>query len=293
MIRTCSILSFLLLAAALILNTACSSGGDSGTTTVNINTAPAAIDDTNAEAIGTSAGEGVQKAAASTNLPTAVEVSASSPDMDQINNTVISSFDLLNQPAAYDLSSICETGTVTSSNTTAAESGPYTSTITYTSCKLSSSDTTVNGIAIIHFDDIGDPEAGFYIVYEDFTVSSPTSGTTTINWSYSCSNLSDYLTCEYSSDFVGTDGVKSRMADFSIYGDATSGYSGTATFYHGTFGEVSITVTGITYGSCGSIPDGGHIEFSSTGGSSGTIIFNGDCTVSGTWTNGTTGGSFP
>ena len=102
----------------------------------------------------------------------------------------------------------------------------------------------------------------------------------------------DAFSCTYNSDFVGTDGTTHRIADFNIFGNATDGFNGTATFYHGTFGSVSITATGITYGSCGTYPDGGSVAFDSTDGSSGTIIFNADCSVSGTWDNGVTVGSF-
>jgi hypothetical protein len=299
-------LKFPLLTAFFILITACSSGGDSSsqttpttptttTTTFSGNTAPAAIDASNVEAIGKSAGEAVQKAAASTSLPTSIAISSSSPDMDQINNIVLSTARSINQPAGYDISSyVCESGTASSTYdyTTPVTSGPYDETITYNNCKYSGSNITVNGSVIIHFDDIGDLNAAYSITYNDFTVTDPVYGTTTINWSYSCTNLSDYYSCTYSSDFVGSDGVTSRITEYSIYGDPTGGYTGSATFYHGTYGEVSLTITGITYGSCGALPDGGDIAFSSTTGSSGTIMFHSDCSVSGTWVSGTGSGSF-
>ena len=226
-------------------------------------------------------------------MPGAITVS-SSIDIAQINDIVVSTTSLLNFPAGFDIPGVCNNGSASVPDTEAPPtSGPYNVTITYSNCEVTGTNITVTGTATVHYDDFTDLNAGFSITYNDFTVTDPVNGTTTINLSFSCTNLSDINTCTYSSDFVGNDGITHRVTDFNITGDSTSGFNGTATFFHGTFGEVSITITNITYGSCNTYPDGGDISFISSDGSSGTIIFNSDCTTSGTWSNSSGSGSFP
>lgn len=282
----------LLLGAFMI--TSCSSGGGGSSndgggggtgTAFDGNIDPAAIDASNSEDIGKAAGEAVQKADASTGLPGAIAVS-SSVNMEQINGIVLATTNALNLPAGPDVPGVCDSGSATVSDTTPPSSGQYNITITYTACRVTGTDITVDGTASIRYDDFTDLNAGFSITYSNFTVTDPVNGTTTIDLNFSCTNLSDFTTCTYNSDFVGSDGATHRVTDFTISGDQVSGFNGTATFLHGTFGEVSITITNITYGNCGVFPDGGTISFSSSNGSSGTIIFNADCTVSGTWDDG-------
>lgn len=278
----------LLLGAFLI--TACnSSGGGGGTSSITFDgtTSAAIIDDINAEAIGTASGEAIQKADASTGLPTLISIS-NTTSMDELNNIVISSVNTSNLPAGLDISSgMCTSGSASISDIPQVQSGPVTLTITYNNCALSGSAMTVNGTVLMDYDDISNP-SNFSITYSNFAVTDPVNGTTTINMTMICTNSS----CTFNSDFVGSDGVTHRITNFSIVGDASSGFSGSASFFHGTYGEVSITFNGITYGSCGAIPDGGNISFTGSGSSSGSITFNSDCTVSGTWDTGSTAGSF-
>ena len=287
--------SYILLASSVAFISACSSSSDGGTTSAAVeyagNLDPATIDDLNALAVGTAAGESIQVADSSTGLPTGITTSSSSTaiDMLELNELVMSTADTLRLPAGVDVSaSVCSSGTANVSDTAGASSGPVDFTITYGTCVLIGADITINGTATIHYDDISDINAGFTITYTNFTVTD-SLGTTTINMTMVCTSG---FSCTINSDFVGSDGITHRVADFSITGSAGSGFNGTATFFHGTHGSVSITVTGVTYGSCGSIPDGGTISFSSSDGSSGTVTFNSDCTISGTWSNSSGSGSF-
>lgn len=292
--KTFSNFTFLLLTASVALTTACSSGEDSTATTATTfsgNTTPAAIDATNAEAIGTSAGEAIQIADASIGLPLGVSI-GSSVDMAQLNALVLATVNRSNLPAGIDISSeVCSSGKATSTDPGSVTSGPIDIVATFNTCVFIGvgSDITVSGIVTIHFNDIDNPDAGFKITYTNFTVTDPVNGTTTINLTVECT---DSLNCTTNSDFISSDGSTHRVSNFSVSGNASTGFNGSATFFHSTYGEVSIVFSGITYGSCGAHPDGGNISFSSTTGTSGTITFNGDCSVSGTWDNGVTSGSF-
>ncbi len=283
--------SALLLVAFFI--TGCSSGGGGAAAPVISyagSTTPAAIDADNAETIGKASGEAIQIANSSTGLPIGITIDgAIVADLTEINNIIISHIDVLTLPVGVDISAnLCSTGTASSTDPGNVQSGPVDITVTFNNCALIYSDITISGTARVHYDDVANPNADFSITYTNFKVTDA-NGTTTINMSMVCTSGS---ACVFNSDFVGSDGLTHRVSNFSFYGSASTGFNGTATFYHGTFGSVSITATGITYGSCGTYPDGGDISFSSSNGSSGTIIFASDCSVSGTWNNGVTTGSF-
>ena len=280
-------------------------GGDSDSNTNNTsyngNTSPAAIDITNVEVIGKTSGESVQKAGAAGALPAGITVD-SSINLDKVNDIIISTTDILNLPAGIIIPDICNGGgSVETSNNLPDQSGEYTSTSTFTNCIIADElieppvSMTLNGTAVTYFKNINSETSPFSITYENFKVTDNINGgTTTLNMIFACSDLSDTFTCTYSSDFTGYDGIRHRISEFSITGDKTIGFEGTAIFYHGTFGTVSITASGITYGNCGVLPDGGSILFESTDGSSGTIDFSADCSVSGTWTDSNSNsGSWP
>lgn len=291
--KTFGKLIFLLLTASLALATACSGGGggsSSNTTSYDGNTAAAAIDATNAKAIGTSTGEAIQIADASNELPLGVAV-GSSIDMAQINALVLASVKQSNLPAGLDISAeTCSSGKASITEPGSVTSGPVDLVAKFNNCVfIDDNNITVNGTVTIHFNDIADPNTGFRFTYTNFTVTDSVNGTKTINLTIECT---DAFNCTTNSDFVSSDGSTHRISNFSISGNASTGFNGSATFFHSTYGEVSINFTDITYGSCGASPDGGNISFSSTTGSSGTITFNSNCTASGTWSNGTSSGSF-
>jgi hypothetical protein len=283
--------SAILLSAFLISSCGGSGGGDGGGAAgVSFagNTSPAAIDADNAEAIGTAAGEAIQIANASTGLPAGIAVN---DNLTEINNAIISQLDVFMLPAGIDMSSeLCSPGSGTASTTDpgSAQSGPVNITITFNNCELTGTAITVNGTASMHINDIANIDAGFSITYTNFKVTD-INGTTTINMSMVCTSAS---ACTFNSDFMGTDGTIHRVSEFSVYGNATDGFNGSATFYHGSFGSVDITASNITYGNCGSYPDGGMITYDSTDGTSGTIAFASDCSVTGTWNDGVASGSF-
>ena len=289
---TLSTASALLLGTFII--TSCSSGGgDGGTqqavTSYSGSTAPAAIDIDNAKAIGSAAGESVQIANSSAGLPLGISISDNTVNnLTEINKTITSHIGILTLPAGVDISSdFCSSGSASATDPGNVQSGPVDVTATFNNCALHFSDITISGTAKMHFDDAANLDV-FTINYSNFQVTDP-NGTTTINMTVECSSGAS---CTFNSDFVGSDGVTHRVTEYNIYGNASTGFNGNATFYHGTYGSVSINTTSITFGNCNTYPDDGSIAFSSTNGSSATIIFNSDCSTSGTWTNTAGSGSF-
>ena len=287
---------FLLSTAFIILSTAC---GGSDTPAANNDytgsTTPAAIDASNAELIGKAAGESIQKADATNDLPISIVVNNNpSLDLTQLNATLIeaasSAFNTTSLPTGVAVPAVpaspCDSGT-SSFSFTGGPTGAVTISTTYNNCTLTGSTITVTGRFDVHFDDIQDTSltAAYSFNYINFTISDSVSGTSaTINASLDCPTGFD--SCVMFADFTGTDGNIHRVASFSFI-NTVDGFNGTADFYHATYGQVSIIATNITYGNCGTYPDGGDVSFSSTDGSSGTIIFGADCSVSGTWNNGT------
>lgn len=260
-----------------------SSGGGNAGITYNGNTAPAEIDDSNAKSIGEAAGESVLQASSSSALPGAFET-VKDIDLNPVHEFIIqTSQSLTNLPASFDVdvSKVCTGG-----GSASVSSSGTRSVITYRKCSFSGG-YTINGTVVMN-----DTSSGFSMSYQNVTLSGVSADPVTLNYTITCSNRADFSTCTTSSVFQGSDGQTHQVSDYEITGSSSSGYNGTASFNHYSYGNVSVTVTGITYGNCNSMPDGGSISFSSTNGSSGTINFNSDCSVSGTWTDGVVSGSF-
>jgi hypothetical protein len=238
----------------------------------------------------TAGGESVQHGAdSSSSRVFGVQISESSIDIEALSAKLASAMATAGSPAipvAYTINGSCG-GSVSipddQVNAYSATSGPVTFSMTFSNyC-----DGTVgaqyfmNGQVLFSYDDIADPAAGFTIDYNGFTVNDG-SGPITINMTVDCS---DSTTCIIVSDYIGGDGGIYRVADFSFTGDATTGFSGTATFYHPAHGSVSITASNVTYGACGGYPDGGSITANGITGSA-EIVFNGDCTYVITYDDG-------
>jgi hypothetical protein len=123
--------------------------------------------------------------------------------------------------------------------------------------------------------------------FTNFTVND-NGNITKINATITCDNTG----CNTSSDFTGADGHVHRVSDVSISGDPVNGFNGSMTFYHYTYGSVSVTAYNVMFGSCVDFPDGGSIDFTGTNGSYGSVNFASDCTYTGTYYDGVTSGSF-
>jgi hypothetical protein len=265
------------------------SGGSSAGISYSGNTSPASIDADNAEAIGVAAGEAISQAASTSFLPSSVEVSESS-DLDQvIQDMALEAAQQALLPSGIDVSAqVCTSGgtanTDVSGPATTTGSGALVTTTTFNACD--NGQYTITGTVSVNLDDVDGDSGGMTIVYDDVTVSGFGYGEQTLSYSLTCTDVNDPTSCSTASVFTDADGTAHQISDYSISGTNSSGYNGTATFSHGTFGSVSITATDLTYGSCGSSPDGGSISFTS-GDTSGEITFAANCTVSGSWNDGT------
>jgi len=119
-------------------------------------------------------------------------------------------------------------------------------------------------------------DTAFSISFTNFSTNI-SGNVETFTGTFTCDT--SVFNCTISSDFAGSDGNIYRLEDVDINGDAISGYSVSAVFYHNELGQVSLTtITPITYGTCGLYPDGGEISIGSTDGSQMSVIFNSDCT---------------
>lgn len=278
--------------------TACSGGGSSsGASGISYsgNSSPAEIDGDNAQEIGEVAGESVRRAVGADSLPSGVAID---PVISQqeiraiISDTVSASLGYTPSAAnvVIDVSEdVCSSGSATVGYPESYLGVGYLEMkLSYTNCIVEG--ILFDGVVEATFDDLEDPNAAFSFHYIDFLVQDGMGESVVLNMLVECENQ---LSCFVSSDFVGSDGRVHRVSEFNVTGNDGDGYNGTASVYHSVYGKVSITITNVTYGACGTMPDGGSIAFESVD-SSGTIFFAGDCTQTGTWTNDTSGtsGSF-
>lgn len=117
------------------------------------------------------------------------------------------------------------------------------------------------------------------VTYKNFSVIFD-GETYTINSSMSCTlDESGFpITCTISSVYIGADGLTYGIEDFSVTGDPISGFNVDATFYHSTHGSVTIATTSPIKLECtGPQPSAGAIDFTGSGGTSGSISFD-NCT---------------
>lgn len=288
--NTINIKIFSTLALSLLL-TACGGGSDSDDSSALAftgNDSPAVIDETNVEEIGKTSGEAILQASYSSSLPSAI-VANDNADLDPVHEAILDHSRILSSlPSGLDVSAEVCTGGGSASTNTPVFSGRVVLRITYDNCTLNngSDSFTIDGKVIVIYEDVNDQTAGFSMEYRNVTVSGITDESAFLNYTISCTNLSDSTTCTTSSVFSGSDGRTHQISSYEITGSSSTGFNGSATFSHFVHGRVSITVSNLTYGSCGDFPDGGSISFSSTTGTSGSIVFNADCSVTTSFSDG-------
>ena len=112
----------------------------------------------------------------------------------------------------------------------------------------------------------------FTVIFSNLTMSISGGETFTLNATSTCDFVGNCTV-----DFVGTDGNTYRVGSLSVFGDNTSGYNYSATFYHPDYGSVSVTTTTPLTFNCTSAarPDAGELAFVGDGGTSGRIVFTG------------------
>lgn len=268
-------------------------GGSGSSVSFNGNTDPAAITADNAQAIGTASGEAVQQAASTTSAPTAFPTLLSATNnVKEISNIVASTIEAMTLAGAPEIPGICSTGSVFISDFPENPSGRVEIEIDYNNCVISDSSGsfTFDGSVLYVYLDFNNINAGFIVTYNNFTTTG-TIGTSTLNATYDCTDTS---ACVYRSDYVSSDGAIHRVSFINVTGSGSLSdpYGGSFTFTHSVHGTLFISLSGIFYnGTCDPFPSDGTINFSSDT-SSGSITFNPNCTVFGSYNDGTTTGSF-
>ena len=109
--------------------------------------------------------------------------------------------------------------------------------------------------------------------------------TETINMSLSCTGMDTVPSCTISIIYTGSDGKTYQVANFTVTANATD-YQIEATFYHPTHGTVTMSSTNLAFVGCtNGMPSSGMISFNSDS-SSGTITFTSCTTYDVTWNDG-------
>ena len=276
--------------AAALATTGCGGSSDSASTSTNVYsglTTPAAIDAGNVDTLGHSSTEGTVEAINVNNVPFAVSINASdyselSQHVENIARGLANSSTAPDLPVsivltAADLNAMLGTtqfcgGSVTAPDTF-GQGGSISGTLTFNAVCVDDGVTvlTMNGPVTIT-----ETVNTITMQFSNFTVSSG-GNSETINATLSCD--ASMTSCSLASDFAGMDGTVYRISDISVTGDSVNGHHVNMSFYHPTFGQVSVTTTSaITIGGCGVYPDGGGISVFGTGGSYFNMDFNPDCT---------------
>ena len=121
------------------------------------------------------------------------------------------------------------------------------------------------------------------IAFENLTVGG-IPGVNALNATMVCDT--NFISCDLGG-FVGIDGNNHALDNVEIFGDEFSGFDVDATLVHHVHGEVVISTTvAVSFGLCGPFPHDGSIMYTSTDGSSGSIAFAADCSYTGEWDDG-------
>jgi hypothetical protein len=286
-------------------------GGGSNALTYTGSTDPAVIDSSNAAALGASVADSTTEAisadTAGGNNPFGVSLNISNPNsplarkIAEVSRQILSNAQNSNQPVGvtYTASQLnAEVGGSyfcggSASITDALANGSSQSgTITFNSLCFDLSymgtgqvgEMVMNGSVHITTTDTTETTS-----YSNFTVTYD-GETYAFSGTEVCSTISPY---DCSTLFEGSDGNTYMVSDLSVTGDDVSGYSVSATFFHPTYGSVSIsTTTAVTFCAAGN-PNGGTITFNGASGTYASITFRSDCTgYDGNYFDGTSTGTF-
>ena len=296
---------FMLLSVAIIL-TGCGGGGGggggAGTATYSGVTSAATIDDTSAETLGTTATEAMSEAVTNDSANDGNPFSLAASITNTPNTSSLSS--IVTNIARNAATQMVPLNLPVGLTITSAELGAGFCGGSITVPDDFGQNDTLNGSIVFNnlcFDGDEDGQVTLNgqitftetatlitISYVNFTVVF-NGQTQTVNATITCT--SNFSSCTFSSDYVGEDGKVYRVSDFTVSGNATAGYTISATFFHPDLGSVTIqTTTPITFAANGN-PNGGVLEFIS-GSATATITFNADgLTYSGSWSNTSAGTS--
>lgn len=299
-----------LLGSALILTGCGGGGGGNNSRDVDYTgiTTPAAVTSTNAEELSTTATEAVAHAVVASANPLGVVLSGTANNTAALPQAIVDITRRIQAtlPSANLPVGITESGTDTSDQLNEEFGGSYfcggsiTWSDTWSETSEDSSGTTTFNNLCANLDMLGMGTGQMYLngkmsytdtatqwseTYTNFSVTIH-GETYTYNGTTTCSSVSPY-DCTNSMTYTGSNGPTYKMEDVDISGDNVSGYDVNATFYNPTYGSVTVSATGITFGCSNGYPNEGTITITGTSGSTATITFRSDCTgFDGSWADG-------
>lgn len=239
-------LSYLLLAAAVLLNAACSS--DSGSPSSQ----NATISDANIEELAIAGTEGIKQAVNSSSFTPFAKTD--NPSLAQELTVSLAQQNTAEPSLATD-PNFCESGNVTGFDTLNQNGG----TITYDDCVFSGS--TINGTMIIAISSSGDTTTS--IINADLTISY-LGEVESFDYSATCTfnQASSATSCTFNSQALGIDGRTYSVSNV-IVSNGISGFSVSATVTDPDNGNINIsTTTPVTLICQSGQPDSGVIVVS-------------------------------
>ena len=228
----------------------------------------AVVNADNADELSVAATVGARAAIDQDKAPTAFKPSPQASVILKLSEKLARDMSTANRTANQTIEGVCSSGSVDSQS----NSDGTQFTITYNNCTIAGglelgSSVTANGT--LRYTQNSD--GSFHFAYENFTITY-LGETTTINMVVDCDSDGN---CTYVSDFDGLDGRTYRVEGATV--STTNGYTYTvsATVYDPDYGSITISAN-ITYGSCAAgVPESGSITYTGSGGSSGSVVYNG------------------
>lgn len=289
--------------ALMFTLTACGGGGGGGSNGVtgpsySGSTSPATVDSSNAETLGKAAADaaaqtvGSEAATGSSLFSVVVDSNTSIPSVETTTLTLEIIHNALGEVQAA--SSAQEQNTVAGATITAADLNVEIGTNEFCGGSITvPDDVNTNGPTLditmtfnnLCYDNGVDPQVTMNgtvrlietdttatVIFSNLTMSVEGGDTYTFNASTTCDAFGSNCTV----DFEGSDGTTYRTGNMSVSGSDVSGYSVSGTFYHPTYGSVTLsTTTPMSFNCTGPQPDTGELAFSGDGGTSGSILFQG------------------
>ncbi|PCJ86494.1 MAG: hypothetical protein COA54_08690 [Thiotrichaceae bacterium] len=234
-------LSFLLLSTFIALGTACggSGGGGGGN--------DAEISEENKVALATAGTEGVKQAVNNSNSPTLFAKTNNNTPQQKVTLSLAQTVSQ-NPKLAMDQFFDCDFGTATLN----IDGNTGNGSIVFTQCRIgfgSASGDYIEYNGDVTFNtNISGNIATSVITYNNFTFTTSIGGdvtTESLNLSATCTTNTDTSSssCSYDSEALGIDGRTYEVSDISVSGNASSGYTISATITDPDNGIITITTT--------------------------------------------------
>lgn len=258
-------------------------GGGDGGTTYSGSTSEATVDDTNTDDIGRASAEGTlaslrqEQAQDASPLATDTmsEEAMADVHMDVIREARVTGLNrTVGSQATSTVSGDCG-GSAAVDSTSNSDGSVVTGSVVYSDyCVSDGTDSVIfNGTVDYRIETDSSGALTYYrFSYDNFRFTS-NGDTQSLTATVECTFSSSTVSCTTSSDFVGSDGRTYRTTDYTVSGDASSGYDVSARVYDPDHGYVEIAATNITVCANGNIGTGTITVTDSTGTNIMTVTF--------------------